>query len=400
MPSEGELTRYSPDAAVIAILDRLDVRFVALEQGDRPVVPASRHPELLQRSTRRFFALAARAIRENRTFTADELRPVREGAVQAAADGASLSAVLHSWHRFGRILLDECRVAAAGERAAALVDIAAAVLRLQEVVTRAVVESYESERIALEGDEQPSKELLARLLLAGQDADPTARWCGIELADEYSVLVIRRGGPPPDPPGRWSDQSRTRRVIDGWGPPPILAILEVDGATLLVPRKAAADADWYRVAVELAAAVSNTAAAPVTAAVTEPAGRGGLEASGGLARELLELASRMGRGPGVYQLKDLALPFQLSRPTAGQQYLADRLLPLDPYPELLETLDAYLHHDLDRARTAHALGVHPNTVNNRLGRIRDLAGIDPGCYEGIMTLGSALDARRARGGNA
>lgn len=400
MPSEDEPTRHAPDAAVIAILDRLDARFDALAQGGTRMAYASKYPELLQHSTRRFFALASQAIREKRVFTAAELRPVREGAVQAAADGVSLSAVLHNWHRFGRILLDECRVAAAGERASALVDIAVAVLRLQEVVTRAVVEAYEGERVALEGDEQPSKELLARLLLAGQDADPAARWCGIELADEYSVLAIRHGDLPSDPSGRWSDQARTRRVIDGWGLPPILGILEVDCATLLVPRKADADADWYRSAVDLAAAVSNTAPAPVVAAVTEPCARGELKGPGGLALELLELATRMGSGPGVYQLKDLALPFQLSRPTAGQQYLVDRLLPLDPYPELLETLDAYLHHDLDRGRTAHALAVHPNTVHNRLGRIRELAGVDPSCYEGIMLLGSALDARRARGGGS
>ncbi|PTR24758.1 PucR-like helix-turn-helix protein [Rhodococcus sp. OK519] len=401
MPSDDEPGRGAPSAAVVAILDRLDARFDALARdGHRPGAPSSvmrPNPELVQRSTLKFFRLAVRAIREDRSFTADELRPVREGAVQAAVDGASLSAVLSSWYRFGRILLDECRSAASGERASGLVDIADGVLRLQEVITRTVVDCYEGERVALEGDEQPSRELLARLLLAGQDADPTARWCGIELADEYSVLALSGGGVESDPRTWRTREARTVRVLESVGPPPALAIVEPDATTVLVPRWVGADTDWFRVAVELAAGVGEVAGAPVVGAVTEPVKRRELAGAGGLARELLELARRMGRAPAVYQLKDLALPFQLSRATAGQQYLVDALVALDPYPELVETLDVYLHHDLDRGRTAHALSVHPNTVNNRLGRIRDLVGLDPNCYEGIMTLGSALDARRAGG---
>jgi len=404
MPSKDD--RHSPEAgaAVIAILDRFDARLDSLAHGRKlPVregrhgVPVDSHPELLRRSTRRFFEVAARAIRENRTFSAAELRPICEGAVQAAADGASLAAVLHNWHRFGRTLLDECRAAAAGERAAGLVEIGAAVLRLQETITCAVVESYESERIALDGDEKSSRELLARLLLAGQDADPTARWCGIELADEYSVLTLYRADAQQDPAARWSADTRTARVLDRNGPPPVLGVLEPDGGTLLVPHKVGGDIDWYRRAVALAESISAAVGSPVTGAVTGPVTRARIADSVRLAGELLLLARRLGRDPGVYQLKDLALPFQLSRPTEGRQYLADWLLPLDPYPELVETLDAYLHHDLDRGRTARALDVHPNTVNNRLGRIRDLAGVDPSCYEGIMAFGSALDARRARG---
>lgn len=405
MPSEDDRHRPEASAAVIAILDRLDARFDSLAHGRKiPVhegkqgVPVAPHPELLRHSTRRFVELAARVIRENRTFTAAELRPIREGAVQAAADGASLVAVLHDWHRFGRTLLDEGRAAAAGERAAGLVEIGAAVLRLQEIVTCAVVESYESERIALDGDDKPSKELLARLLLTGQDADATARWCGVELADEYSVLELSHGDTQRDPAARWSADTRTARVLERCGPPPVLGVLEQAGGTLLVPHKVGGDIDWYRRAVVLAESISAAVDSPVTGAVTEPVPRARIADSVRLAGELVLLARRLGRDPAVYQLKDLALPFQLSRPTEGRRYLTDWLLPLDPYPELLETLDAYLHHDLDRGRTARALDVHPNTVNNRLGRIRDLAGVDPSCYEGIMALGSALDARRSRGG--
>lgn len=402
MPSEDDWRGSAPSAAVIAILDRFDARIDSLARGhdvaaDRRDVSAVDMPELLRHSTRRFLQLASRAIRENRTFTADELRPIREGAVHAAEDGVSLAALLRNWFRFGRTMFDECRVAAAGERAAGMVEIAAAVLRLQETVTRAVVDAYESERSALDGGEKPSKELVARILLAGQDADPATRWCGIELADEYAVVALFYEGAQPDPAVRWSVEARIARVIDRCGTPPVLAVLETGGGMLLVPGKADGGADWNERVSGIVDSIAAVVGGAVTAAVAEPAGRARLRESSALATELLLLARRLGQRPGLYRLEDLALPFQLSRPTAGQRYLGDRLLPLDPYPELVETLDAFLHHDLDRGRTARVLDVHPNTVNNRLGRIRELVGIDPVSYDGIMALGSALDARRAQG---
>lgn len=398
MPSEDNRRRSVPSAAVGAILDRFDARIDSVARGrvDGRSAASGAAPESLRQNTHRFMRIASRAIRENRTFTAAELRPIREGAVHAAEDGIPLAALLRSWFRFGRAMFDECRVAAAGERSAGLVEIGTAVLRLQEVLTRAVVDAYESERAALDGDEKPSKELLARILLAGQDAESAAGWCGIELADEYSVVALARGGTQRDPTARWAADSRIARRFDR-GSPPVLAILEADGATLLVPGKIDGGAGWYERVVELVDSIEAVAGDFVTAAVADPVGRAWLPDSSALAAELLLLARRLGRPPGLYRLEDLALPFQLSRPTAGQQYLADRLRPLDPYPELVETLDAFLHHDLDRSRTARVLEVHPNTVNNRLGRIRELVGVDPSCYEGIMALGSALDARRAQG---
>lgn len=402
MPSEDDRHSSVPSAAVIAILDRFDARIDSLARGpdasaiDRRV-GAEEKPELLRKSIRRFLQLASRAIRENRMFTADELRPIREGAVHAAEDGVPLAALLRNWYRFGRTMFDECRVAAAGERAAGMVEIGAAVLRLQEVLTRAVVDAYERERVALDGDEKPSKELLARILLAGQDADAAAGWCGVELADEYSVVALTRTGAQSDPSSRWASGIRVARILDRCGSPPVLAIFEVDGATLLVPSKTDDGAGWYERASALVESIAAVVDGSLTAAATEPAGRAWLPDSHELAVELVQLAGRLGRRPGLYRLADLALPYQLSRPTAGHRYLGDRLLPLDPYPELVETLDAFLHHDLDRGRTARLLDVHPNTVNNRLGRIRDLVGVDPSCYDGIMTLGSALDARRAQG---
>ncbi|NED70722.1 PucR family transcriptional regulator, partial [Streptomyces sp. SID10244] len=41
-------------------------------------------------------------------------------------------------------------------------------------------------------------------------------------------------------------------------------------------------------------------------------------------------------------------------------------------------------------RTARALGVHPNTINNRLHKVTSLSGVDPSSFVGVMAFGAAL----------
>jgi carbohydrate diacid regulator len=53
---------------------------------------------------------------------------------------------------------------------------------------------------------------------------------------------------------------------------------------------------------------------------------------------------------------------------------------------LMETLRAYLDSDLDIARTAETLYVHPNTVRYRLRRIADLTGLDTQRFSGLVEL--------------
>ena len=62
----------------------------------------------------------------------------------------------------------------------------------------------------------------------------------------------------------------------------------------------------------------------------------------------------------------------------------------DPVP--LEALARYRPFD-----AARALGVHANTVDNRLDRIAELTGVDPRSSRGIQLLGAALVVQRTRG---
>ncbi|MFD1248451.1 PucR family transcriptional regulator [Nocardioides ginsengisoli] len=67
-------------------------------------------------------------------------------------------------------------------------------------------------------------------------------------------------------------------------------------------------------------------------------------------------------------------PLALIPPALGHEYAASLLGPLDP--ELRITLAAFLRHHGSRGAVADDLGVHRNTVRNRLAEIERLLGVD------------------------
>ena len=111
--------------------------------------------------------------------------------------------------------------------------------------------------------------------------------------------------------------------------------------------------------------------------------------------EIVDLARATGRPAGLYRLDDVLLDYQLSRPSAALPALAARLEPLAEKPELLSTLRTYLGLDRDRRATANALHVHPNTVDYRLRRIKDLTGLSAHRTEDVGELHASLVARLA-----
>ncbi|MFE4720100.1 helix-turn-helix domain-containing protein, partial [Streptomyces sp. NPDC056728] len=75
--------------------------------------------------------------------------------------------------------------------------------------------------------------------------------------------------------------------------------------------------------------------------------------------------------------------------------IAALLDPVAGRPELLETLRTHLAHQQDRRATAAALGLHPNTVDNRLARIGEQTGIDLAAPRGTALAIAALLLRDA-----
>jgi DNA-binding PucR family transcriptional regulator len=93
----------------------------------------------------------------------------------------------------------------------------------------------------------------------------------------------------------------------------------------------------------------------------------------------------------------------LSRSPRLARLARERVLgPLESYRDsrsanLVATLTMFVECDLDRRRTAARLHVHPNTLDYRLRRIADLAGVDLGRPEDITAVTLALKQRELEG---
>jgi DNA-binding PucR family transcriptional regulator len=78
----------------------------------------------------------------------------------------------------------------------------------------------------------------------------------------------------------------------------------------------------------------------------------------------------------------------------ADRILAETMRPLIEYDRahhgsFVTTLRAYLDAGLNLTRTAKAVHVHPNTVEYRLRRIRELSGRDPRNHDDLLTLSLA-----------
>lgn len=80
-----------------------------------------------------------------------------------------------------------------------------------------------------------------------------------------------------------------------------------------------------------------------------------------------------------------------------RQRLAERVADVVSRPDLWETLRELYEADLDRGRTARRLGVHRSTLDYRLSRVEQLAGISPTSVQGILLFATARAATPASG---
>ncbi|MEU4414797.1 PucR family transcriptional regulator [Nocardia salmonicida] len=134
--------------------------------------------------------------------------------------------------------------------------------------------------------------------------------------------------------------------------------------------------------------------------------RGDLRDAQQMIHELCRVVAYLRALPGAYTLDDLALDYQLTRPSPARSRLASILAPLRDHGHLMETLQAYLLFGTDRKRVAESLTVHPNSVSYRLRRITEITGLNPGKPADSRKLAAAwiasewqiseLEAQRAR----
>jgi DNA-binding PucR family transcriptional regulator len=112
----------------------------------------------------------------------------------------------------------------------------------------------------------------------------------------------------------------------------------------------------------------------------------------------IEIALRA-RRTGVVDLHALALNLLLARAPRVAAGLHKRILvPLGPKDgrgrgDLLTTVSPYVALQRDRRRTAARLHIHPNTLDHRLRRARELTGLDLDDPQDLATMVLALASR-------
>lgn len=325
----------------------------------------------------------AQVLRTQELPSADELRYLRESAARRAEEGLPIDVVLTAYHVGIQVVWDVLVPEARPEEVGEVLALNALAMRYLQVVTPVVSAGYLDERQTMFDDERSLRHTLLTSLLDGT----------VTASEPYVVLALHV---PPHPdeltPGvdaAIAARRKLRRLqteLERHSREPVLSALTASGGLALVPGD-----DVARIA-RLLGDVEKAAGVPLTvgAAAAPPSG---VAAAARLAREVLDVAVRSGLPPGVHQLSDVLLDYQLSRPSAALEPLAAVVAPLSD--ELVQTLEVYLRRG-SRRPAATELHVHPNTVDYRLRRVAEVTGLDPTRIEHVTMLAAALAALRAR----
>jgi hypothetical protein len=138
-------------------------------------------------------------------------------------------------------------------------------------------------------------------------------------------------------------------------------------------------------------------AAPLAVGVSDPVGLAAMEQASRQAGRALQTALALG-AKGTFDLAALGLDAAIASDVdVGEAMVRRYLKPLDDHPGgsvLLKTVECYLANNLSVESTAQDLGVHVNTVRQRLGRAEALTGHRLRETETIVEFWWALQRRR------
>ncbi|MFI5801540.1 helix-turn-helix domain-containing protein [Streptomyces sp. NPDC051561] len=301
----------------------------------------------------------------------------RERAAQRADEGMPLHTLLRTHSAGAYVLWQALRAEATEGEEGALIELVDFLLRGHEAIIGAVAETYLDEQAALFAERREHHRSLVRGLLDG--SLPPLR-AFEELGLEGPTLVVHLQVPPKEVPTApdVADRRRARRVqtvLDRSFGSGAVSLLGVDGGQVITALRAD-DPDGTRTGEELATRLRQVCGDTVRLAAVTAATAGDVPAAARTAADIVRVARACGRPPGPHRMDDVLLEYHLSRRNESSDRIAALLDPVGDRPELIETLRTHLEHRHDRRSTARHLGLHPNTVDNRLTRITELTGLD------------------------
>ncbi|WP_410789355.1 PucR family transcriptional regulator [Kribbella sp. C-35] len=343
----------------------------------------------IRRITERTLRAFSDTFRTGVVPTGEALDPLRESATRRAEEGVPLEALLAAYHLGGKVCADHVAATFRPEELQDAIALNRLILDFLQRVTAVVSASYFEERQSIAGEDQATRQSVFAALVDGRPVDESAARAGVRLPTEYVVLGLAIG-PHPDESRPGVDaqivaRRKLRRLrVELDRIPGSMSALAPDGGIALLspPTNQRLDAvqggggvgrlalGWLRARLSQVAGVEVTLASTTAAPRDVPAGVA-------LVRELLDVVRTHRRPAGVYELDDLLLEYQLSRPGPARERLAGMLEPVAGRAELMATLRCYLGNARNRRQTAADLHVHANTVDYRLRQVGRLTGLDP-----------------------
>lgn len=91
------------------------------------------------------------------------------------------------------------------------------------------------------------------------------------------------------------------------------------------------------------------------------------------------LRAMKGSNKRIGHIEDYLLEYLVNmiEPNLIEHFISDYMAALKDAPELIETVAAFMRHQMSLVKTAEALFVHRNTVVFRLNKIKEITGLDP-----------------------
>lgn len=345
-------------------------------------------------------------------------------AANRAAQGFSIENLLDSYVEGTSAVWQAVTALVDRDRSPDLDQVTEGLFQYLRAVLSLVARGFQLEASRVSAGAQDARYAVFSALISGADPVHVAGRAAIPLASRYLVIALRLGGSDEGGENAGGENAggenaaargtatkearraaeipqrrranEIRRILAEFGAGEVLALVGDPVGTALVPVR---DESTTSDLAALGATLVDAMGTPVHIGATFASVDGipdALEQS----EQVLELVLALGFDPGVWTLDDVLVPFQLTRPGPARDALAARLRVLDDHADWEETVRAYLRFDGDRQRTAQHLHVHPNTVDYRLRRLAEAAGLDNGTQTFISVALPAIWVRDVIAGSA
>ncbi|MEV0340556.1 helix-turn-helix domain-containing protein [Nocardia sp. NPDC050713] len=334
------------------------------------------------------------ALDEKRACTPEEVAEWVVPVVQRhAEDRIPLRALIQALFGSVRHLWREAGTLAEPDDLRDLLAFSDLLLELLANMTVSMAETHSDVEQSIYGSEREARRLLCAALLRGVETAELAARADIALAERYDVLAIQvvpfnQADPRVDTVVARRRIRLVQQALDTLAA--TTALNTFDGTTGIALLPTAADPSIDPPYGELGAALAARLGSSVVVIDAGSVPRDELVSAASEAAELGDLARALGLPTGTYVLDDLMLEYQLTRPGRSRERLAQRIVPLEPYPHLLEALDAHMRHGADRKAAAAEVHLHPNSFSYRLRRVAELTGFDPSDPTESRLLAAAL----------